>query len=86
MLNGTGVNGSPANTSSAGKTATAQTGRYNENEEEILCTWFAGFFPFEEPRYTVVVFNENGKSSSTDCAPVFKEIAEKITEFENQPL
>ena len=85
MLNGTGVNGKPENVSAAGKTATAQTGRYNDKGEEILCTWFCGYFPFENPQYTVVVFNENGTSASKDCAPVFKEIAERITELKIQP-
>lgn len=85
MLNGTGINGKPDNVSSAGKTATAQTGRYNENGEEILCTWFCGFFPFENPQYTVVVFNENGKSASEDCAPVFRDIAQNITKLKLQP-
>ena len=85
MLNGTGINGKPDNASSAGKTATAQTGRYKETGEEILCTWFCGFFPFENPQYTVVVFNENGKSAADDCAPVFKEIAENITYITDQP-
>ncbi len=85
MLNGTGVNGNPENTTAAGKTATAQTGRYNEENEEILCTWFAGFFPFENPLYTVVVFNENGNAASLDCAPVFKYIAQEISKLENQP-
>lgn len=85
MLNGTGKNGKPDNVSSAGKTATAQTGRYNETGDEILCTWFCGFFPFENPQYTVVVFNENGKSAADDCAPVFKEIAENITYITDQP-
>ena len=85
MLNGTGINGKPYNVSSAGKTATAQTGRYNDNSEEKLCTWFCGFFPFENPRYTVVVFNENGTSAAEDCAPVFKEIAENIYSSIIQP-
>ena len=79
MIDGTGKNGSPDVCSSAGKTATAQTGEYDENGHERLCTWFAGFFPFESPEYTVVVFNENGNAAAVDCAPVFKEIAEKIT-------
>lgn len=78
MLNGTGINGLPDNVSAAGKTATAQTGKYNESGAERLCTWFAGFFPFENPRYTVVVFNENGVGASVDCAPVFKRVAERI--------
>ena len=79
MLNGTGSNGAPSEVTSAGKTATAQTGFYDENGNEKLCTWFAGFFPYENPRYTVVVFNENGSSASIDCAPVFKEIADEIS-------
>lgn len=84
MLNGTGVGGLPDKTYAAGKTATAQTGNYNENGEERLCTWFAGFFPYDSPKYAVVVFNENGSTASVDCAPVFKRIADKImsdTEF-----
>ena len=83
MLNGTGVNAAPYNTSSAGKTATAQTGRYDDNGQEILCTWFAGFFPYEKPQYAVVVMNEKGSTASSDCAPVFKNIAERITEYLN---
>ncbi len=78
MLNGTGINGLPDNVTAAGKTATAQTGKYNEEGEEKLCTWFAGYFPFENPRYAVVVFNEDGVGASVDCAPVFKRIAERI--------
>lgn len=85
MLNGTGSNGKPANVTAAGKTATAQTGRYNESGDEILCTWFCGYFPFENPQYTVVIFNENGSFASEDCAPVFKEIAENITDIRIQP-
>lgn len=78
MLRGTGKNGRPDTCSSAGKTATAQTGEYDENGVERLCTWFAGFFPFETPQYVAVVFNENGSAAAVDCAPVFKEIADGI--------
>lgn len=85
MLDGTGKNGRPDVCSSAGKTATAQTGEYDENGRERLCTWFAGFFPFETPEYVVVVFNENGSAAAVDCAPVFKEIAENITIAEKSP-
>ena len=78
MIDGTGAGGRPANTTAAGKTATAQTGRCLDDGGEQLCTWFAGYFPYTDPRYTVVVFNEYGRSAAVDCAPVFKEIAEKI--------
>lgn len=80
MLTGTGKNGRPSLTTAAGKTATAQTGRYQDNGKEQLCTWFAGYFPFDKPEYTVVIFNENGSSASVDCAPVFREIADEIME------
>ena len=81
MSGGTGAGGRPANTTAAGKTATAQTGRYDESGVEQLCTWFAGYFPYTQPRYTVVVFNEKGRSAAVDCAPVFKEIAEGIMDL-----
>ena len=79
MLEGTGVNGAPGNSSACGKTATAQTGKYSADGTEQLCTWFAGFFPYESPEYTVVVFNEKGSTASQDCAPVFSDISQKIT-------
>ncbi len=61
----------------AGKTGTAQSGIYS-GEKEILRTWFAGFFPANNPHYIVVVMNENGSGGNTDCAPVFREICEGI--------
>lgn len=63
---------------SAGKTATAQTGVFNPDKTEKLCTWFGGFFPADEPKYTVVILKEDGTTGGEDCAPVFKEIAEEI--------
>ena len=40
----------------AGKTGTAQvSGREGDNH-----AWFAGFFPFDEPRYAICVFLERG--------------------------
>ena len=64
--------------SAAGKTATAQTGIFDEKGNEICNTWFAGFFPADKPEYAVVVLKEGGSSGATDCAPIFKHIADKI--------
>ncbi len=61
----------------AGKTGTAQSGIFQDGKE-ILRTWFAGFFPADNPHYIVVVLCENGVGGNTDCAPVFKEICEGI--------
>ncbi len=60
------------------KTATAQSGQYDENGNEIKICWFAGFFPAENPKYTICVIKEDGVSGGGDCGPVFKEISENI--------
>ena len=60
------------------KTATAQSGQYDENGIEIKYCWFVGFFPIENPRYVICILKENGSSGGTDGAPVFKEISENI--------
>lgn len=80
MLSSTIENGNAKNAKStilslAGKTGTAQSGIY-KNKKEVLRTWFAGFFPAENPHYIVVVMNEDGIGGNTDCAGVFKEICE----------
>ncbi len=62
---------------SAGKTSTAQSGRY-ENGTEILNTWFAGVYPYDNPEYAIVVMTEGGKSGASDCCPVFRDIVEKL--------
>ena len=75
---GTGVLAKPKTVSAAGKTATAQTGKF-ENSKEIYNTWFCGFFPFEEPKYTVIVFCENSQRGNISCGEIFAQIADKIT-------
>lgn len=61
----------------SGKTGTAQSGIYKDGKE-ICRTWFAGFFPSDNPTYVVVVMSEDGTGGNTDCAPVFKDICEGI--------
>ncbi len=73
---GSGKNARSSLVNCAGKTATAQTGKF-ENGEEKYNSWFAGYFPAEDPKYAVVIMKEEGVSGSSDCAPVFKIIAEK---------
>lgn len=76
VTNGTGASAN-YNNDTAGKTATAQSGKYS-NGSEILNTWFAGFYPYDNPKYAVVVMCENGTSGSQDCGPVFRTIVENI--------
>jgi cell division protein FtsI/penicillin-binding protein 2 len=77
VTDGTGKNAESSSHKSAGKTATAQTGQYNSGVER-LNTWFAGVYPYDNPKYAIVVMTENGKSGSEDCAPIYREIVEKL--------
>lgn len=78
---GTGASAKPLTTTAAGKTATAQTGRYNGEGVEINNSWFCGFFPFENPKYTVIVMAE--ESTTRAVCTAFSQIADSITELEN---
>ena len=81
--NGNGRGAKPRNTTAAGKTATAQAGKF-ERGEELYNTWFSGWFPAEKPRYVITVFKERGSGGASDCAPVFKAAADKITALEGE--
>lgn len=63
---------------SAGKTGSAETGKVNEKEQSINHAWFVGFAPFDQPKYTVVVFVEDGMSGGNIAAPLFRQIVESI--------
>lgn len=72
----------PEKTIAAGKTSTAQTGRFDKNGNEILNCWFTGYFPSYNPRYAVTVMSEGGVSGNVTCGPIFRQIADDITEHE----
>ncbi len=82
LTEGTGESAKPKRISAAGKTATAQTGKY-ENGVEICQGWFCGFFPTESPKYTVTVFSENTLRQNKSCGEIFSIIADKIANLEN---
>ena len=64
-------------TDASGKTGTAQSGIY-KNKKEVLRTWFAGYYPSENPEYIVVIMNEDGSSGTADCVPVFRSLVKGI--------
>ncbi len=63
-----------------GKTGSAETGQFIDGEK-IIQAWFAGYFPAKSPRYSVVVFIEDGKSGGDAAAPIFAEIGSQIMKF-----
>ena len=74
---GTSEKGKPESTSAAAKTSTAQTG-IMEDGKRIDQSWFAGFFPYENPKYSIVILSEAGSGGGESCGPVFKEITERM--------
>lgn len=78
---GGGTLAKPEGSTAGGKTATAQTGWY-ENGVEAYHAWFAGYYPADDPKYVMAILKEEGDGGSTDCAPIFRDIAEKIEAYE----
>jgi penicillin-binding protein 2 len=66
-----------------GKTGTAQI-QDERNRKTGQTTWFASFAPLEQPKYTVVVMVEDGKSGGDTCAPVAGKIYAAILDREKR--
>ena len=77
---GSGANARPDRGGAGGKTATAQTGIF-QGEEEVLHGWFAGFYPAQDPQYAVVVLAEGGGEGSDIPARTFAAICDGIAEM-----
>ncbi|CUB08251.1 Penicillin-binding protein 4B [Bacillus cereus] len=63
----------------AGKSGTAQTGKGAKENR-----WFAGYFPYENPRYALVVVDIETNSDVNKVTPIFKSIVESIYRLENE--
>ncbi len=80
--NGSGANAKPKEGGAGGKTASAQTGQYDGEGNEIIHAWFLGFYPAENPKYSVAVLAEGMNSGSDFAAPIFKEICDGLESSE----
>lgn len=75
-------NAVPEQTFAAGKTSTAQTGRYDDEGTELCHAWITGYFPIDKPRYAVTVLVEDGGYGNDAAAPIFRELADQIMRME----
>lgn len=57
-----------------GKTGTAQTGQFTPEGTERCNLWFAGFWPAEKPRYTVVVLQDGAVHTAYSGAAIFAQV------------
>ncbi len=74
---GTSKQGKPEVGIAAAKTGTAQTG-IKSGDHAVVQAWYAGIFPAEKPKYSIVIFAEDAKGGGESCGPAFKKIAEEI--------
>ena len=57
-----------------GKTGTAQTGQFTPEGTERCNLWFAGFWPAEKPRYTIVVLQDGAIHTAYSGAAIFAQV------------
>ncbi len=78
VAEGTGREADPGCAAAAGKTGTAQTGQFTAAGEEKMNLWFAGFFPAEAPRYTVVVLQDGQTQPAQSSAAIFAQVCRAL--------
>ena len=72
--NGTGHEAALPETTAAGKTGTAQTGQFTPEGAERCNLWFAGFWPAEKPRYTIVVLQDGAVHTAYSGAAILAQV------------
>ena len=75
---GIGGEAAPQELAAGGKTGTAQTGQFDEDGEELLNYWFSGFYPADEPRYTITVLQDGVLEPAVSSAEIFARIADGL--------
>ena len=65
-----------------GKTGTAQTGQFTTEGTERKNLWFAGFYPAQQPRYTVVVLQDGQTAPAHSSAAIFAQVCAAMQRLE----
>ena len=75
---GIGSQAAPQNGTAAGKTGTAQTAVFDQEGREEMNYWFAGFYPAEDPIYTIVVLQDGTPEPETSSAAIFAQVCDGL--------
>ena len=78
VAEGTGQQAAPSEGTAAGKTGTAQTGQFRDGEE-LKNYWFAGFYPAEKPRWTIVVMQDAQTEPEVSSAAIFARLCDALS-------
>lgn len=68
----------------AGKSGTGETGKYTKDGEQLHNKWFAGYFPFNKPRYALVAVNLDVRSNEGGVNQLFADMVNAVYEMEQQ--
>lgn len=71
---GTGRDAAGIEGGAGGKTGTAQTGQFSAESSELKNLWFAGFYPAQQPRYTIVVLQDGQLTPAYSSAEIFAQV------------
>lgn len=82
---GIGQEARPTQGGAGGKTGTAQTGQLDAAGNELMNYWFAGFYPAENPRYTIVVLQDGVAEPQVSSAAIFAQVANALAYLEPPP-
>lgn len=69
----------------AGKSGTAETGKFKGNKQ-LYNKWFAGYFPYNHPKYVVVAVNLDVTEDTGAVQPLFADIVKGIFDWEKGHL
>lgn len=67
----------------AGKSGTGETGKFHE-DQQLYNKWFAGYFPYKNPKYALVVVNLDVKDNEGAISPIYSELVQSIYKFDQK--
>ena len=80
ITSGTGRNAYINGVEIGGKTATAQTGRFNDAGVEYVHKWFCGVYPVDDPKFSICILCDFSTENVLSPALIFKEICVYLDE------
>ena len=68
----------------AGKSGTAEIGAKENKQNQRYNKWFAGYFPFQKPKYAMVVVNLDTEGQTGAVTPLFLQMVNGIHEIDQK--
>jgi len=66
----------------AGKSGTGETGRMS-GDKPLYNKWFAGYFPFDKPKYALVTVKLGTTGNTSGATPLFADIVKETYNYDH---